>query len=164
IIAKALRKDRDERYQSSEDLLTDLKSLRRELEFQAEFERKSHSGASSAKFDRMWAETARFEVAETNNPTLHPTGNLAGNSANISANSSASRSDSIAARVKRHKHGLLLTLAVFAAIAGLGFGLYQLIARSSPSGRPVPRITPFTSFPGEEFRASFSPDVNQLAF
>ncbi|MFN2530691.1 MAG: protein kinase [Pyrinomonadaceae bacterium] len=39
IVAKALRKSRDERYQTTKDLLLDLKALWRELEFQATLER-----------------------------------------------------------------------------------------------------------------------------
>ena len=39
IVAKALRKDRDERYQTSKDLLLDLQGLKRELEFERERER-----------------------------------------------------------------------------------------------------------------------------
>ncbi len=39
IIAKALHKDREERYQTIKDLLLDLKSLRQRLEFKAEMER-----------------------------------------------------------------------------------------------------------------------------
>src|SRR5205807_8764589 len=44
IVAKALRKNRDERYQTIQDLLLDLKSLKQELEFSARLER---SGAAS---------------------------------------------------------------------------------------------------------------------
>jgi eukaryotic-like serine/threonine-protein kinase len=39
IVRKALRKSRDERYQSIKDLLLDLKSLKQHLEFEAELER-----------------------------------------------------------------------------------------------------------------------------
>ncbi|MGH9843102.1 MAG: protein kinase domain-containing protein [Blastocatellia bacterium] len=143
IVAKALRKDRDERYQTSKDLLIDLKDLRHELEFEAEFERKTQSGASTAvKSGRAPAETAWIEAADTHKTALHSTGAL----------------------IERRKPGLALTLAAMVAVAGLGFGLYQFIARSRSSSRPVPRIIPFTSFPGAEFRPSFSPDGNQLAF
>jgi eukaryotic-like serine/threonine-protein kinase len=39
IVTKALRKDRDERYQTVKDMLLDLKNLRQELEFAAKLER-----------------------------------------------------------------------------------------------------------------------------
>ncbi len=143
IVAKALRKDRDERYQTSKDLLIDLKDLRHELEFQAEFERKTHSDASAAvKSGQTSADTARIEAADTHKTAVHSTG----------------------APIERRKPALALTLAAIVAVAGLGFGLYQFIVRNQTSTRSVPRIVPFTSFPGVEFRASFSPDGNQLAF
>jgi serine/threonine protein kinase/tetratricopeptide (TPR) repeat protein len=39
IVSKALRKDREQRYQTARDLLIDLESLRRHLEFEAQLER-----------------------------------------------------------------------------------------------------------------------------
>jgi serine/threonine protein kinase/Tfp pilus assembly protein PilF len=39
VVSKALRKDRDERYQTIKDMLLDLKSLKQELEFAAKLER-----------------------------------------------------------------------------------------------------------------------------
>lgn len=39
IITRALRKDRDERYQTAKELLTDLRKLKQRLEFEAELER-----------------------------------------------------------------------------------------------------------------------------
>ncbi len=153
IVAKALSKDREERYQTSAELLADLKKLRHEMEFQAELERQAHSGAPiAAKSGQMRAETARIEAADTYRTAIHATGHLAGHP------------NSIAARIKRHQLGLSLTLAAIVALASLGFGLYQFIARSRTTTRSVPKIVPFTSFPGAELRASFSPDGNQLAF
>src|SRR5256714_2220259 len=46
IVRKALRKDRDERYQTVKDMALDLKSLRRELEVGAELERSLAPGAT----------------------------------------------------------------------------------------------------------------------
>src|SRR5262245_29839956 len=43
IIAKALRKDFEERYQTIKDLLIDLKDLKQEIEFSAKLARSSHS-------------------------------------------------------------------------------------------------------------------------
>ena len=50
IVRKALEKDREERYQVVKDLLLDLKSLRRDLELNAEFER---SGAPPSQERRL---------------------------------------------------------------------------------------------------------------
>jgi serine/threonine protein kinase/Tol biopolymer transport system component/tetratricopeptide (TPR) repeat protein len=55
IVNKALRKDREERYQTTRDLLTDLKGLKRKLEFEEELERSvapSITGETSAKSSR----------------------------------------------------------------------------------------------------------------
>src|SRR4029078_3301360 len=52
IVSKALRKNRDERYQTSKDMLVDLKTLKRELEFEKKVESSSpprdHLGTSHA--------------------------------------------------------------------------------------------------------------------
>jgi serine/threonine protein kinase len=49
IVAKTLRKDKEERYQSAKDLALDLKSLKRRLEFEAELERTGTPNASGTK-------------------------------------------------------------------------------------------------------------------
>ncbi len=48
IISKALRKDREERYQTIKDLLIDLKSLKEELSFEQKLERSRPPGASAS--------------------------------------------------------------------------------------------------------------------
>jgi serine/threonine protein kinase len=48
IVTKALAKNRDERYQTAEDLAIDLKSLKRRLEFDAELSRSSRPAAAVA--------------------------------------------------------------------------------------------------------------------
>src|SRR5215208_839864 len=45
IVMKALRKDRDERYQTVKELLTDLRRLRQRLDFETELERSSAPGS-----------------------------------------------------------------------------------------------------------------------
>ena len=47
IVMKALRKDRDERYQTIKELLTDLRRLKQRLEFETELERSSVPGSYS---------------------------------------------------------------------------------------------------------------------
>ena len=49
IINKALRKDREERYQTAKDVLIDLKDVRRDLEFQNKLERTAATGREEAK-------------------------------------------------------------------------------------------------------------------
>jgi len=48
IVKKALRKDREERYQTAKELLSDLKSLKHRLEFEQELERSMDTGPQSA--------------------------------------------------------------------------------------------------------------------
>lgn len=52
IVTKALRKDQEERYQTAKELLSDLKSLKRRLEFEQELERSMASGPQSADLAR----------------------------------------------------------------------------------------------------------------
>ena len=47
IVMKALRKDRDERYQTIKELITDLRRLKQRLEFETELERSSAPGSFS---------------------------------------------------------------------------------------------------------------------
>ncbi len=58
IVAKALAKDREERYQVAKDLLIDLKRLRHHLDFEAEIERSAAPDSNSGRdgrrtFDRL---------------------------------------------------------------------------------------------------------------
>src|SRR5947207_9137631 len=64
IITKALRKDREERYQTIKDMLLDLKSLKQRLEFEAEMERSLPSGASG-RTTAKGSRAARVETAST---------------------------------------------------------------------------------------------------
>jgi Tol biopolymer transport system component/DNA-binding winged helix-turn-helix (wHTH) protein len=72
----------------------------------------------------------------------------------------------LTSKVKRHRKGALLALAVLViAIGGIGFGVYKFITRSeSKSSVSDPKIIPITSFPGSETQPAFSPDANQIAF
>jgi len=65
IVAKTLRKDREERYQVIKDLVLDLKCLRKDLEFSSEFERvtngsKADQTAEIAKRATVAEKTRRF--------------------------------------------------------------------------------------------------------
>jgi eukaryotic-like serine/threonine-protein kinase len=149
ILAQALCKERDKRYQTSRELLSDLKKLRHDMEFQANLERLTNSGARAlaSKSGQRLAQSAPSKVGDADQITLPSTGDLA------------------LPVVTPKRYGRSLWLALAALITtGLGFGLYQFVAQSRTPPKPIPKITPLTSLPGEEMRASFSPDGNQLAF
>jgi len=67
IISKALRKDREERYQTIKSLLTDLKTLKQELDFTARLERSAPASnkGSATKSAQPTAEQATTQSAET---------------------------------------------------------------------------------------------------
>jgi serine/threonine protein kinase/Tfp pilus assembly protein PilF len=98
IINKALRKDREERYQTAKDLLIDLKDIKQELEFQ------NKSGR-----------TAWPNREQTESQTIDAT--TGGNAAH--ATSSA---EYITGEIKKHKSASLAVLAFLVlAIGGSGF-------------------------------------------
>jgi len=104
IVGKALRKDREERYQTAKDLLIDLKDAREELQFQKKRER-SHAPP------RDQVETQIINAATTD------------------AAQSSSRAERIIAQVRNHKLGfIVLSLLV---LAGIGLGYWYFSHRIS---------------------------------
>ena len=70
IINKTLRKNRDERYQTSEDLLFDLKATQKRLEFEAEFKRNFSAGKqTSEKTSEKTGKQTGKKTSETVNST-----------------------------------------------------------------------------------------------
>ncbi|HEX7295870.1 MAG TPA: protein kinase, partial [Pyrinomonadaceae bacterium] len=59
ILSKALRKDRDERYQTVRELVTDLKGLKRKLEFEQDLERSIDRDPNTHRIERVVANTGR---------------------------------------------------------------------------------------------------------
>ncbi len=139
IVTKALRKDREERYQAIKDLLIDLKAWKHDLEFQADLER-------SAQTDDKEALTSRIPVT----PTGETPASLTTSSAKI-----------ILGEVKRHRLGVALALVFAAVISVVG---YRALNRRAESSMAMLSPVPFSSLPGREDVASFSPEGNQLAF
>ncbi len=140
IISKALRKDREQRYQTIREFQSDLKGFRRQIELAED--RKQTSG-----------ETAR--------PLTRNTDRIAAQHTNSSA-------QIIFSEIKRHKFGITATLVVLGALlAGGGYTVYRAVRNNStPPKAPLStaKLTPFTSFPGLESKQSFSPDGKQVAF
>jgi serine/threonine protein kinase/TolB-like protein/Flp pilus assembly protein TadD len=117
IVTKALRKDKEERYQVVKDLGLDLKSLKQRLEFEAERER---TGTPEQSGQTQIAATTRaggVTTVGTPETAARPTGQEAGG--DIHTTSSA---EYIVTEIKRHKLGAAMVLAVLlSAIAGLAY-------------------------------------------
>ena len=108
IVSKALRKNRDARYQTIKDMQLDLQSLKQELEFERKLERSVPPDSTTAA--RMLGQARKETVASSARPTVgeFPTGQKALN-----------------------KTSVIAVAGLF--IIGLGVGGY-LYSKSSPSG------------------------------
>lgn len=146
IVKKALRKDRNERYQIVKEMAIDLRSLRRELEVNSMLERSIVPGTGvSASSEYARASTGRDRKIDTNElkqarTTIHkPAGS-------------------------RTWLGLAALAAIVLAIAG--YGLYRMRARTEPK-LPVPfervEVTKLTTN-GNALMAALSPDGKYVAY
>jgi serine/threonine-protein kinase len=102
IVTKALAKNQDERYQTAQDLLIDLKRLRQQREIDGEIER-SRSGDAIA---RPSVEIHSSQTAAP--PTMYDT----------QSSRNASSAEYIATEIKQHKRGFVLAAILITAIAG----------------------------------------------
>ena len=138
MVTKALRKDREERYQTAKELLTDLRGLKHRLEFKAELERSAPpnrvSGAVLARSGGQAASAARTAEAGTAHPT--------------------SSAEYIVGEIKRHKRGAVLALATL-LLAAAAITYFSYLA---PTGKAIDSIAvlPFAN-------ASASPDTEYLS-
>ena len=136
IVAKALAKNREERYQSATDLLLDLKRLKQRLEMAAEFE-------------RTGGPTLSREEKPTVTMSAQPT----------------SSAEYIAGQIKQHKKAVIaLSASVMIALAALAFWLYKIGVPVSPASTAVLQPRPFANNAGYQEQPAFSPDGNQIAF
>ncbi len=144
IVSKALRKDREQRYQTSKDLLLDLRDCREELAFAAKLER---------------AGQAEKKEAVTEPAAAVPTNETAA----VNTTSSASI---ILSEIKRHKRGVTAALAVLVLLlGGIGYGLYRALDHYSSTSPPPPELqfTPLTSH-GKAVTGAISPDGKLVAY
>jgi len=105
VVAQALRKDREERYQTIKDLLSDLKDLKQELEFKAKLERSPQPEARNQAQAARGSEPAELQPAE---PAAADTDKEAGTRTTSSA-------EYLVGEIKRHKLGAVLALVMLIA-------------------------------------------------
>ncbi|MBA2732657.1 MAG: protein kinase, partial [Acidobacteria bacterium] len=119
IVTKALRKDKEERYQGVKDLELDLKNLKKRLEFEAELNRSAATEEKNSKAER--ATTGNDSLADG---TTQVAAAQTGDASAIQATSSI---EFIIGEIKRHKLAALLILATLvAAIAYFAYSRYRV--------------------------------------
>ncbi|HEX6649216.1 MAG TPA: protein kinase, partial [Pyrinomonadaceae bacterium] len=141
IVTKALRKDREERYQVVKDLLLDLKSLKEEVDFQTKLNR---GGPPTATTTHRQLETRELKTAVF------------------------TRTQSLPGDVKRQRSGALLLVGVLALLmtAG-GIALYKFLSARRLQTADAPQLlktTQVTFSSGLDGFPSLSPDGKSVAY
>src|SRR3989442_2272237 len=156
IIKKALRKNRDERYQSARDLLVDLRDLEREVEFANRMEHSVAPSISESTPPSSYSEQAA-EIPTSGQSSLLTS------EAQITP-THVSSAEFLTQEIKRHKKGIAIVVAVLLISAiGLAFGLYKLRARKPQFNLQAGKITRLTNS-GKVANATISPDGKYVAY
>src|SRR5258706_9060353 len=130
IVEKALTKNRDERYQTSKDLLIDLKRLKQSLEPRPGIER-----SASPEIKRN-AQASTVKAAGEN----------AGMNAAIAP--STSTAEHIVGEMRRHKRGALITAArLLLTIGGLAYRVIRLGRSQQPRAKASSQAMHITRLP-----------------
>jgi serine/threonine protein kinase/tetratricopeptide (TPR) repeat protein len=111
IVNKALRKDRDERYQSAGDLFNDLRTLKQQIEFSAQFERSTSPESPAAQVATASEATATQTVSESAASTIADP-----------APGKLSSAEYIAKTVRHHKRSFgIAVAALLLVVTGVGY-------------------------------------------
>jgi serine/threonine protein kinase/Tol biopolymer transport system component len=156
IVKKALRKERDERYQTIKEMLSDLRGVRQELEFEARMQRTSTKERSVVERETSAARSQRLPA------TL-----LTDKSAVIQTNeireAQLTKVETVGAKGKRSWNPLIVALALI-VLAVAGFAFYRIFLQSK-------RAAPFQAGNiilltngGRTIHAAISPDGKYFAY
>jgi len=148
IVTKALRKDREERYQVVKELLIDLRALQRELDFQNQ--------ADHSLGDRRYQATSSIPAADPTSAFGHV----------VSHRSAISEiTNSLSIEIKRHKAATAITLCVIILLAaGIVFGLYKFLDRRNRVAHfQNVKLTRLTNS-GNAIDAIISPDGKYIVY
>lgn len=158
IVIKALRKDKEQRYQTAQELLTELTLLRRELDFNTSPIRAAVTTESAAEATLENIELPGYEST--------------GRAVVISTASSTSDAEQQASMVRRHAPvALALLVALGVALTGLLLLRNGFIARSHPKDAPqemqftklvtTRKVTAATLSPDGKYVALLAEDAGQ---
>jgi Tol biopolymer transport system component len=155
VVNKALRKDREQRYQGVKDLLLDLKSLKEDLDFQAKLDRSTST--------RGGLGVPPIQNESSSNASPSATGTF------LPTRSTEPRV-TVFDHIRRNKLAAFLVFFIFASAM---IGLYLYLTRNrttlnvniqSPGSSELLRGTQVTSWAGFDCYPSLSPDGNSVAY
>ena len=167
IVGKALTKDREGRYQTAKELMTDLRRLKQRLEFE---DAASRSGATAeAASAALPAGDSAPAPATGDEPARPPTTQSAPTGLSAQTRRSAGQTSSaevILGELRRHGRGFLLGLALLAcALAAGGYGLYRLTRGEAPARTPFQRMSVRQlADTGQAVDVAVSPDGEFVAY
>jgi eukaryotic-like serine/threonine-protein kinase len=151
IITRALKKDREGRYQTASDLLIDLKSLKEEVELHSKLR---HSARSTSSGELPFT----TDGSQTMIATAGQSGFTTGRAGTLRTTSSA---EYLVSQITRHKASAALLLAALAlAIAAIFYVLYR---PAFPAPFQNVRLTRLTTS-GKASDAAISPDGKYVAY
>ena len=150
IVNKALRKDRDERYQHSKDLWLDLNDLRRELEFEEKLKARQLPAMETGEQVGQQAMTEAVDTRPTEGMLTQPT---------------VSSAKIILGEIKRHKTGAAIGGAILlAGVLALVYGIYRFAApKQAVAHFQNVKFMQLTTV-GDAAQASISPDGKFIAY
>lgn len=158
IVTKALAKDKDERYQTANDMAIDLRRLRRRLQVESEIEWSAQSTSKSE-------ESAALSYNGQQSASARTDSHAATQASYPEAVRTTSSLEYVVGEIKRHKRGATLVGATLVLLfGGIGYGFYKLFRVPKP-------VTPFQktkmtrlTATGKAKVASFSPDGKYLVY
>jgi Tol biopolymer transport system component len=161
IIHKAMRKDCDERYQTAKDMLVDLRSLRRELEFASEIKL-----ASSAP-PHHTADTIITESGAQSTMMPAAVSSAASNASTTASQTTqqTSSAEYLVNKWKQHRARVLVALLLLVlSFSAIGFALYKILWPKKPVNHfQAMQITRLTSN-GKASDVSISPDGKYMVY
>jgi serine/threonine-protein kinase len=146
IVEKALRKDREERYQTAKDMLLDLRRLKSKLEVDAEIERtlqpelKSVPGEARASGAQEAGSTAQASFAQTTS---------------VEDTTRASSFEYLVTEIKRHRRGAttMLGAIILLLVAGIAYHFYFVWSRPAIDSIAVLPLVNTSNDPNTEYLA-----------
>jgi Tol biopolymer transport system component/serine/threonine protein kinase len=157
LVSKALRKDRNQRYQTAEEMLADLSSLRRRLEADAEIDRSVWPGLYIGKTSRTSGGQGMPQAVVTSADPQVAGAAIAG---------PRFWAEHLTATFNRRRTWAAALASVMVIII-VGLALRSWKGGAHPTGAErasAMKIVPITSLRGLESGIAFSPDGSQIAF